>query len=75
MTKEERYEQFMDDMEEAGYDIEEDYQGRSYYEGPAVRIEGGIRSVHAELQDVIRATKLYLQWDEMGSDGLVVYPH
>lgn len=62
------HEQFGVDMEDAGYDVEHDYHGRFYYEGPAVRINKG------DLQDVIRSTAIRLQWDEMGRDGLIIYP-
>jgi hypothetical protein len=67
MTKEERYLQFTHEAERAGYPVEE-YRGRYFYVGPAVRIEEG------DLQALIRATTMPLQWDEMGKSGLVVYP-
>jgi hypothetical protein len=67
MTKEERYKQFTEEMEEAGYKVEE-YNGRDFYKGPAVSVDTG------ELQDVIRATQVTLQWDTLGKDGLIIYP-
>lgn len=67
MTKEERYAKFKEDMEGAGYEVE-DYQGRNFYDGPAVTVDSG------ELQEVIRTTTVALQWDQMGRDDLVIYP-
>jgi len=67
MSKEERYQQFRSDMEGAGYEVGH-YRGRSFYEGPSVRVESD------ELQDVIRSTRINVQWDSMGKSGLVVYP-
>ena len=61
------HEKFIDDMEEAGFDLDEDYHGRYGWTGPAVECETG------ELQDVIRATPVKLQWDQLGK-GLIVYP-
>lgn len=66
MTTDDRHQTFTDDLEAAGYQVEP-YRGRFYYHGPAVRI------AKDELQDVIRATSLPLQWDQLGK-GLVVYP-
>lgn len=66
MTKEERYKKFENDLENE-YDVEQ-YQGRNFYNGPAVRIDS------SELQDVIRATDVKVQWDTLGKDGLIVYP-
>lgn len=43
------------------------YRGRFSYEGPSVHCD------EDELQDVIRATEVYVQWDSMGR-GYVVYP-
>jgi hypothetical protein len=60
--------QFVNDMESAeGFYEVEHYHGRAYWEGPAVRVEKN------ELQDVIRATTVRLQWDTLG-DGWIVYP-
>lgn len=66
MTKEERYKKFEEELENE-YDVEQ-YQGRGFYNGPAVRIDS------SELQDVIRATTVRVQWDTLGKDKLVVYP-
>ena len=63
-----RYEKFCLEIEENTFFEVEHYQGRWFYEGPAVRIEAD------ELQDVIRATSIKLQWDELGKTGLIVYP-
>lgn len=67
MTKEERYAQFTEDMEQGGYEVEH-YRGRNFYEGPSVQVEAG------ELQDVIRSTRINVQWDQLGKSGLVIYP-
>lgn len=61
------HETFRKDMEEAGREVEE-YHGRFYWQGPAVRVDG-----YEELQDVIRETTISLQWDNMGL-GYIVYP-
>lgn len=61
------HEQFVQDMKKAGHEVEH-YRGRFFYEGPAVKCE------RDELQDVIRATQVKLQWDHLGRTGLVVYP-
>ena len=66
MSKQEKYDKFTADLEEAGFEVRP-YNGRFFYRGPAVRIE------QDELQDVIRATTVKLQWDDMGK-GLIVYP-
>lgn len=60
----ENYQQFVEDMEEAGFEVEH-YRGRYFYEGPAVRT--------AELQDVMGETAVKVQWDQMGR-GYIVYP-
>ena len=62
------HERFANDMKLAGYKVNGDYHGRWFYEGPAIVVE------KEELQSAIRATKVNLQWDEMGKSGLVVYP-
>jgi hypothetical protein len=64
------YEQFVKDMEKAGIEYEE-YQGRFFYHGPAVRTD---EKEFPTLQDVIRATKVTLQWDNMGKIDFIVYP-
>lgn len=68
MSKQERYERFTEDMENDGREVRQ-YRGRYYYEGPAVEIDDA-----DELQDVIRATEVSLQWDELGKNGLIIYP-
>lgn len=62
--------QFEADMDAAGFDVEH-YHGRAMWHGPAVRTDemGSDR----DLQAVIRATTVTVQWDTMGSD-LIVYP-
>ena len=69
MTKHEppAYRTFRADMEAVGFEVTE-YRGRYFYQGPAVRIHAG------ELQTVIRATEVSLMWDQLGKDGLIVYP-
>lgn len=65
-----QYEQFVEDMEKAGIDYEE-YHGRFFYHGPAVRTnENGFPT----REDVIRATKVKLQWDNLGLSDFIVYP-
>ena len=65
-----KYEQFVKDMEKAGIEYDGEYNGRFFYHGPAVRTnEKGFPT----RQDVIRATKVILQWDNMGLD-FIVYP-
>lgn len=65
-----KYEQFVRDMEIVGIEYEE-YKGRFFYHGPAVRTnENGFPT----LQDVVRATKVKLQWDNLGKSDLIVYP-
>lgn len=67
MTANERYAKFHQECEDAGYEVEQ-YKGRNFYSGPAVRISA------TELEDIVRATTVKLQWDTMGWDGLIVYP-
>jgi hypothetical protein len=55
---------FIDDMEEAGLDMQ-DYRGRFFWRGPAVVVD--------DLQQALGATKVPCQWDNMGR-GWVVYP-
>lgn len=65
------YERFIEDMKRAGIEYEEEYYGRFFYDGPAVRTnEQGFPT----LQDVIRATKIELQWDNLGHD-FIIYPY
>lgn len=64
-----KYEQFIEDMKRAGIECK-DYDGRFFYHGPSVRTnEKGFPT----RQDVIRATKVKVQWDNMGTD-FVIYP-
>lgn len=56
--------QFVADMEEAGLEVEH-YRGRSFWEGPAVRVDS--------IQDAMGATMVPCQWDNMGL-GFIVYP-
>lgn len=60
----EKYNQFVKDMEEAGLEVR-DYNGRFFYHGPAV--------VCDDIQDVLSNTKVKCQWDNMGL-GYIVYP-
>lgn len=60
---------FVKDMERAGYEMEH-YKGRFYWEGPAVRTSG---KRGPSLQDVMHATRVKLQYDNMGLDH-IVYP-
>ena len=59
--------QFVEDMEKAGYEVQ-DYQGRFFLTGPAVRV-----TAPGEYQDVIRASDVELQCDTLGL-GLIIYP-
>jgi len=68
MISDSRHETFADDMDGSLWRFEADYHGRNFYQGPAVFCEA------SELQEVIRATTVNLQWDQMGNSGLVVYP-
>lgn len=58
---------FIADMDEGGYKVEH-YQGRFYWEGPAVRVNDAY-----ELSDVIAATSVRCQWDNLGL-GYIIYP-
>jgi hypothetical protein len=58
--------QFVQDMEDAGFEVS-DYHGRFYWHGPAVSCD---RDEH---QEVIRATSVRLQHDQLGL-GVIVYP-
>ncbi len=59
-----KYEKFRKECEVAGLEVRH-YRGRYFYEGPAVTT--------SDIQDVIRATKVKVQWDNMGLDW-IVYP-
>ena len=69
-AKEERYAQFTTEMEDEMIEVEQ-YKGRNFYEGPAVRTDeaGGL-----SLQDVLRATSVRVQWDSLGRSDAIVYP-
>jgi len=45
------------------------YSGRFHYEGWATVAEN-----FNDIQKVIRATSVTLQWDQLGKDGYIVYP-
>jgi hypothetical protein len=60
---------FTEDMEEAGFEVR-DYNGRFFYKGPAVATD---RSNGPSLQDVMGATRVPLQWDNLGLD-YIIYP-
>lgn len=59
-----RYQKFADQCEEAGFRVSL-YRGRFYYHGPAVSCD--------DIQEVIRATTVKVQWDQLGK-GYIVYP-
>lgn len=61
------YEQFLLDMAQAE-EVVEDYERRFGDTRPAVRIDRPV-----ELQRVIRATSVPVEWDQLGM-GLIVYP-
>lgn len=63
------YTKFIDDMESTGY-AWEDYSGRYFYHGPAVRTD---EENGPTMQEVISATTIPCQWDNMGYD-YIVYP-
>lgn len=65
------HEQFIQDMKKAGIKYEDDYHGRYFYNGTAVRTD---EKGFPTRQDVIRATKVKLQWDNLGRDDYIVYP-
>ena len=56
--------QFIDDMEEAGFDVRH-YSGRWFYQGPAVSVD--------DLQDAMSETKISVGWDNLGM-GFIVHP-
>ncbi len=68
-TEPKAYVQFRADMQEAGFDVRE-YRGRFYYEGPAVETD---RENGPCLQEIQRATRVKVQYDNLGLD-LIVYP-
>lgn len=60
---------FVNDMQNLGLDVKH-YKGRFFWEGPSVQTS---RKHDVDLQDIIKATRVKLQWDSMGLDQ-VVYP-
>jgi hypothetical protein len=66
-----KYEQFIEDMEKANIEYDGEYHGRYFYHGPAVRTD---EKGFPKLQDVFRATKVELQWDNLGKMDFIVYP-
>lgn len=60
------HDRFRHDLEAAGYEVTQ-YRGRNFYDGPAVRVG------KAEWQDVVRATTVRIQTDELGL-GWMIYP-
>ena len=60
--------QFRIDMSRAERDIRF-YSGRYRYEGWASRAED-----FDDIQMIVRATKVTLQWDQLGKRGYIVYP-
>jgi hypothetical protein len=67
-NREERYQKFVDECEDEGLDVDKEYHGRNYYNGPAVRCDN-----LDEMVDVIRVTTGKLQWDNLGL-GYIIYP-
>jgi len=55
---------FVKNMEKAGLTVEH-YRGRSFWQGPAVRVDS--------IQEALSETKVKCQWDNMGL-GFIVYP-
>ena len=65
------HQQFIEDMESVGIKVNKEYYGRYFYRGPAVvTTESGWPT----RQDVMRATAVQVQWDNMGREDYVVYP-
>lgn len=60
--------QFREDMAAADREVGF-YSGRFYYRGWATEAED-----LDDLQAIIRATDVLLQWDQLGKDGFIVYP-
>jgi hypothetical protein len=58
---------FIRNMKGHGYEVRY-YVGRNFWRGPAVVVD------RAEFHDVIRATFIDLQTDEMGKSDIIVYP-
>ena len=66
-----RHQKFVEDMEKAGIKVDKEYNGRFFYRGPAVDTD---ERAWPTRQDVIRATDVLVQWDNLGRDNYVVYP-
>ena len=64
------HQKFVEDMESVGIKVNKEYYGRYFYRGPAVNTR---EKDWPTLQDVIRATNVPVQWDNMARD-YVVYP-
>jgi len=60
------YKLFVKELKGAGFNPYH-YQGRFYYEGPAVNVSND------EFQKAIRSTVVQVQWEDMGM-GTVIYP-
>lgn len=60
--------QFREDMAKADRDIRF-YGGRFFYEGWATVAEN-----FNDVQVIIQATSVRLQWDQLGKHGYIVYP-
>ena len=70
MFRNSHYAQFRLDMLAAGFDVQE-YTGRNHWKGPAVgTLE---KDPNCSRADVLAATRVPCQWDNMGTD-FVVYP-
>ena len=66
------HEQFRHDMKVAGFNVRE-YRGRNFYDGPAVQVDESDDGWRPTFQEVIRATSVVLQRDNLGLDW-IVYP-
>lgn len=62
-----KFGQFVAECRKTGYDVT-GYHGRFFYHGPAVIVH------RDKFQDVVRATTMPLQTDDMGKSDIVVYP-
>ena len=64
------YKKFIRDMKASGIEVVEEYHGRYFYVGPAVSTD---KENGPTLEDVIRATTVKVQWDNLGLD-YIIYP-
>lgn len=62
------YQQFVHECEQAGLEVR-DYHGRNFYEGPAVSVDDFDGMV-----EVMRATTVRIQYDQLGRSGYIIYP-